>query len=108
VHTTDQIVSNGLAAGLGPSASLRKIWSGAAMPCRDRSAPQDEQWLEGKKIMSGVLGTATAEDARKRQEALRMSCPMAATRPMAVRPARQADGSNPAGYLSGLCERPAR
>ena len=67
VHTTDQIVS--MASRLGWTVGITgDDLVGAQCRAVIGLAPQDEQWLEGKSYVGVWHGTA--EDARKRQEAL--------------------------------------
>jgi len=67
VHTTDQIVS--MASRLGWTVGITADdLVGAQCRAVIGLAPQDEQWLEGKSYVGVWHGTA--EDARKRQEAL--------------------------------------
>ena len=67
VHTTDQIVS--MASRLGWTVGITgEDLVGAQCRAVIGLAPQDEQWLEGKNYVGVWHGTA--EDARKRQEAL--------------------------------------
>src|SRR3984957_12757663 len=67
VHTTDQIVS--MASRLGWTVGITaEDLVGAQCRAVIGLAPQDEKWLEGKSYVGGWHGTA--EDARKRQEAL--------------------------------------
>src|SRR3954469_10574809 len=67
VHTTDQIVS--MASRLGWTVGITADdLVGAQCRAVIGLAPQDEKWLEGKSYVGVWHGTA--EDARKRQEAL--------------------------------------
>ncbi len=67
VHTTDQIVS--MASRLGWTVGITgEDLVGAQCRAVIGLAPQDENWLEGKNYVGVWHGTA--EDARKRQEAL--------------------------------------
>jgi uncharacterized protein (DUF169 family) len=67
VHTTDQIVS--MASRLGWTVGITgEDLVGAQCRAVIGLAPQDEQWLEGKNYVGVWHGTA--EDARKRQQAL--------------------------------------
>jgi uncharacterized protein (DUF169 family) len=67
VHTTDQIVS--MASRLGWTVGITaEDLVGAQCRAVIGLAPQDEKWLEGKSYVGVWHGTA--EDARKRQEAL--------------------------------------
>ena len=67
VHTTDQIVS--MASRLGWTVGITgEDLVGAQCRAVIGLAPQDETWLEGKNYVGVWHGTA--EDARKRQEAL--------------------------------------
>ncbi len=67
VHTTDQIVS--MASRLGWTVGITgEDLVGAQCRAVIGLSPQDENWLEGKNYVGVWHGTA--EDARKRQEAL--------------------------------------
>jgi uncharacterized protein (DUF169 family) len=67
IHTTDQIVS--MASRLGWTVGITaEDLVGAQCRAVIGLAPQDEKWLEGKSYVGVWHGTA--EDARKRQEAL--------------------------------------
>src|ERR1700740_1810595 len=67
VHTTDQIVS--MASRLGWTVGITADdLVGAQCKAVIGLAPQDEKWLAGENYVGGWHGTA--EDARKRQEAL--------------------------------------
>jgi uncharacterized protein (DUF169 family) len=67
VHTTDQIVS--MASRLGWTVGITaEDLVGAQCRAVIGLAPQDDKWLEGKSYVGVWHGTA--EDARKRQEAL--------------------------------------
>ncbi len=67
VHTTDQIVS--MASRLGWTVGITgEDLVGAQCRAVIGLAPQDENWLAGKNYVGVWHGTA--EDARKRQEAL--------------------------------------
>jgi uncharacterized protein (DUF169 family) len=67
VHTTDQIVS--MASRLGWTVGITgEDLVGAQCRAVIGLAPQDEKWLEGQNYVGVWHGTA--EDARKRQEAL--------------------------------------
>src|ERR1700744_2976989 len=67
VHTTDQIVS--MASRLGWTVGITADdLVGAQCRAVIGLAPQDEKWLEGQSYVGVWHGTA--EDARKRQEAL--------------------------------------
>src|SRR5471032_1548755 len=67
VHTTDQIVS--MASRLGWTVGITaEDLVGAQCRAVIGLAPQDDKWLEGQSYVGVWHGTA--EDARKRQEAL--------------------------------------
>src|ERR1700743_3688634 len=67
VHTTDQIVS--MASRLGWTVGITAVdLVGAQCRAVIGLAPQDDKWLEGQSYVGVWHGTA--EDARKRQEAL--------------------------------------
>jgi len=82
VHTTDQIVS--MASRLGWTVGITADdLVGAQCRAVIGLGPQDEQWLEGANYVGVWHGTA--EDARKRQEALDV-VPFGQYRAMAVSP----------------------
>ena len=103
VHTTDQIVS--MASRLGWTVGITgEDLVGAQCRAVIGLAPQDEKWLAGKNYVGVWHGTA--EDARKRQEALDV-VPFGRYQAMAVSPLVKRP-AQPAGYLSGLCDARAR
>src|SRR4051812_38649398 len=82
VHTTDQIVS--MASRLGWTVGITADdLVGAQCRAVIGLAPQDEKWLEGANYVGVWHGTA--EDARKRQEALDV-VPFGKYQAMAVSP----------------------
>jgi uncharacterized protein (DUF169 family) len=82
VHTTDQIVS--MAARLGWTVGITaEDLVGAQCRAVIGLAPQDEKWLAGENYVG--VWHSTAEDARKRQEALDV-VPFGRYRAMAVSP----------------------
>ena len=82
VHTTDQIV--GMAARLGWTVGITADdLVGAQCRAVIGLAPQDDEWKSGKNYVG--VWHATAEDARKRQEALSV-VPAGKYRAMAVSP----------------------
>jgi uncharacterized protein (DUF169 family) len=82
IHTTDQIVS--MAARLGWTVGITaQDLVGAQCRAVIGLAPQDEKWLTGANYVGVWHGTA--EDARKRQEALDV-VPFGQYRAMAVSP----------------------
>src|ERR1700748_1725012 len=82
VHTTDQIVS--MASRLGWTVGVTADdLVGAQCRAVIGLAPQDEKWLEGANYVGVWHGTA--EDARKRQEALDV-VPFGQYKAMAVSP----------------------
>src|SRR5579859_2522024 len=82
VHTTDQIVS--MASRLGWTVGITaEDLVGAQCRAVIGLAPQDEKWLEGANYVGVWHGTA--EDARKRQEALDV-VPFGRYQAMAVSP----------------------
>ena len=92
MHTTDQIVS--MASRLGWTVGITSDdLVGAQCRAVIGLAPQDEKWLAGEAYVGVWHGTA--EDARKRQQALDV---------VAVRPI-PGDGGEPADAAAGSIRR---
>ncbi len=99
VHTTDQIVS--MASRLGWTVGITADdLVGAQCQAVIGLAPQDEKWLAGANYVGVWHGTA--EDARKRQEALDV-VPFGQYKAMAVSPLTSAAAQS-AGHLPRLCD----
>lgn len=82
IHTTDQIVS--MAARLGWTVGITaEDLVGPQCQAVIGLAPQDERWRSGREVVG--VWHATAEDARRRQEALHV-VPYGRFRAMAVSP----------------------
>ena len=99
VHTTDQIVS--MASRLGWTVGITADdLVGAQCRAVIGLAPQDEKWLAGENYVGVWHGTA--EDARKRQEALDV-VPFGQISGDGGEPADQRPAQS-AGHLPGLCD----